>query len=189
MEQSLPHNTHWKGFKTKSLHKEIIFGFFFSFFLGPHLGHREVPRLGVKLGLQLQAYATARPDSKHICDLHGSLQQCQILNPLCEARDKPVSSWILVRFLTHWATVGIPKKQYLNVKKTLGVPWWLMRLRIQHCHCNSSFCFVLFLPFRAAPAAYGSSQARGRIRAVPAYTTATAMRDPSLDCTLHHSSQ
>ena len=31
----------------------------FFFFLGPHLWHMEVPRLGVKLELQLPAYTTA----------------------------------------------------------------------------------------------------------------------------------
>ena len=42
----------------------------------------EVPRLGVKLKLQLPAYttATATPDPSCICDLHHhSSQQCQIL--------------------------------------------------------------------------------------------------------------
>ena len=38
--------------------REILF-FFFFFFLGPHLWHMEVPKLGVKLELQLLAYATA----------------------------------------------------------------------------------------------------------------------------------
>ena len=57
------------------------------------------------------------------------------------------------------------------------------------CCCCCCCCFV-FCPFRAAPVAYGSSQARGRIGAVaPAYTTATATPDPSCVCNLHHSSQ
>ena len=48
--------------------------------------------------------------------------------------------------------------------------------------------FVCF--FRAAPVAYGSSQARGRIGAqLPAYTTATATQDVSCVCDLHHSSR
>ena len=49
----------------------------------------EAPGLGVTSELQLQAYATATatPDPSGICDLHHSLQQCQILNPLSEARD------------------------------------------------------------------------------------------------------
>ena len=33
--------------------------FFFFVFVGPHLRHMEVPRLGVELELQLLAYATA----------------------------------------------------------------------------------------------------------------------------------
>ena len=42
----------------------------------------------------------------------------------------------------------------------------------------------------AAPAAYGGSQVRGRIRPVAAgYARATATRDPSRVCNLHHSSR
>ena len=53
-----------------------------------HPWHLEIPRLGVKLELQLLAYATASatPDPSHICNLHHSSQQCQILNPLSKAR-------------------------------------------------------------------------------------------------------
>ena len=49
----------------------------------------EFPRLEVQLELQLPTYttATAMQDSSHICDLHHSSQQCQLLNPLSEARD------------------------------------------------------------------------------------------------------
>ena len=49
----------------------------------------EVPRLVVKLELQLQAYttATAMPGPSHIFDLCPSLQQHWIFNPLSEARD------------------------------------------------------------------------------------------------------
>ena len=65
--------------------------FFFSFFfLGPHLQHMEVPRLGVELELQLPAYAiaTATPDPSCICNLRCSLWQCQILNQMSETRDR-----------------------------------------------------------------------------------------------------
>ena len=50
----------------------------------------EVPRLGVQLELQLQAYATARatPDVSCICDLPRSLLQCWMLNPMSEATDQ-----------------------------------------------------------------------------------------------------
>ena len=60
--------------------------FFFSF-LGPDLWHTEGPGLGVKLELQLQENATAMAamDPCHLYNLHCSLGQCQILNPLDNA--------------------------------------------------------------------------------------------------------
>ena len=59
------------------------------FFLGLHLKHMEVPRLGVQSELWLPAYtkATAMPDLSRVCDLHHSSRQHWILNPLStEAR-------------------------------------------------------------------------------------------------------
>ena len=59
--------------------------FFFLVILGPHLWHREVPRLGVESELQLQTYATATAmqDPSHVCS-----RQCQIPNLMSEARDQ-----------------------------------------------------------------------------------------------------
>ena len=50
----------------------------------------EVPKLGVESELQLSAYttATATPEPSHVCDLHHSSQQCQIVYPLSKARDQ-----------------------------------------------------------------------------------------------------
>ena len=50
----------------------------------------EFPRLGVESELQLPAYATAAAawDLSHVCNLHHSSRQLQILNPLSEARDR-----------------------------------------------------------------------------------------------------
>ena len=50
----------------------VIHIFFFFCFLGPHLWHMEVPRLGVELELQLPAYtiAAAMQDPNHICNLY-----------------------------------------------------------------------------------------------------------------------
>ena len=72
--------------------------------------------------------------------------------------------------------------------------WWN-----GHYNLSSTFSFsfsflffflFFFLLFKAAPVAYGSSSARGLIRAVTtAYATATAMPDPSHVCNLHHSSR
>ena len=63
--------------------------FLFCFVLGPHPRNVEVPRLGVKLELQLLAYttATAMQDLSHIRDLYDSSWQRRILKPLSEARD------------------------------------------------------------------------------------------------------
>ena len=59
-------------------------------YCGRHLWHMEVPRLGVESELQLLAYttATATQDPRHVCDLYHSSWQCQMLNPLREARDQ-----------------------------------------------------------------------------------------------------
>ena len=63
--------------------------FILFYFLGLHRQHMEVPKLGVASELQLQAYTTAvtMPDLILIHDLFHILRQCQILNPLSEARD------------------------------------------------------------------------------------------------------
>ena len=91
---------------------------FFSFpfpFLGSHPQHTEVPKPGVKLELQLPvtttAAAAATPDPSHVCNLHYSSQQCQILKPLSEAGIKPKSSRILDRFVTtepQWNSPVLP---------------------------------------------------------------------------------
>ena len=57
-------------------HQTDVFLFLFSF-LGPHLQHMEVPRLGVELELQLPAYTTATATPKltytTACGNDGSL--------------------------------------------------------------------------------------------------------------------
>jgi len=62
----------------------------FGGLLRPFPWHMEVTRLGVKLELQLLAdtTATVTQDPRLICALHHSSRQCQILNPLNEARDQ-----------------------------------------------------------------------------------------------------
>ena len=67
----------------------FFFLVFLFAFLGLHLRHTEVPRLGIELELKLLAYAiaTAMQDLNPVFDLHHSSQQGQILKPLCKARD------------------------------------------------------------------------------------------------------
>ena len=78
------------------LWKASLFGF-----LGPLPWHMEAPRLETEMELQLQAYATAIAtwDPSLICNLHHSSQQCRILNPLSETRDRTHTlmdtSWVL----------------------------------------------------------------------------------------------
>ena len=62
----------------------------------------EVPRLGVKLELQVLAYAmaTATPDPSRVCNLHRSSWQHQILNPLSQARDQTCVLMDTVRFIS-----------------------------------------------------------------------------------------
>ena len=68
-----------------------FFCFLFFYFLGLHLRHMEVSRLGVESEPQLPAYATApataTPGPCCVCDLHHSSQPRQILNPLSGVRD------------------------------------------------------------------------------------------------------
>ena len=57
----------------------LSFFFLFGAMLAAYGGsqHMEVPRLGGKSELQLEAYttATAMPDLSRVCDLHHSSQQ------------------------------------------------------------------------------------------------------------------
>ena len=48
-----------KSMQKKSLMQKMPKFFFSFFFLGPHLWHMEVPKLGIKSEPQLPAYVTA----------------------------------------------------------------------------------------------------------------------------------
>ena len=82
----------------------------FLFFLGLHLWHVEVPRLGVKSELQLPAYATATAtwEPSRVCDLHHSSRQHWILNPLSEARDQIRNLMVPGQIRFRCATTGTP---------------------------------------------------------------------------------
>jgi len=89
----------------------LSFSFFISFtFLGPHLQHTEVPRLGVQSELQLLTYTTvtAMPDPNRICDLHHNSRWCQILNSLSEARDQTCILMDAGQINFHWTTTRTP---------------------------------------------------------------------------------
>ena len=88
----------------------ILFYFVFFWLFRATSQHMDVPRLGVELELQLLAYATATAtwDLSHVCDLHHSSQQCWILNPLSEVRDRTCVLMNTSRVRYHWATTGTP---------------------------------------------------------------------------------
>ena len=86
----------------------ILFYFIYFCFLGPHLQHTGVPRLGVELELQLRP--SPQPQK------HGIWAQSVTYAAACgNTRSlthwtglgiELVSSWVLFRFLTRWATTG-----------------------------------------------------------------------------------
>ena len=117
--------------------------FFFFVFLGPQPWHMKIPRLGVESELQLQAYTTdtEMQDPSCVCDLPHSSWQCQILNPLSEARDQ--SHVLMDTSQVHycWATMGTPVSSF-----------WSVWLGVYKCH--SSFLRVSFLFYLVFPTAF-----------------------------------
>ena len=99
-----------------------------------HLQHMEVPRLGVESELFPLAYTTATemPDLRHICNLHHSSGQCQILNPLSKARIEPTSSWILVKFVSTEPLWELPDYTFVEGRElfihTLLPPYSIYRI-------------------------------------------------------------
>ena len=109
----------------------------------------EVPRIEVKLELQLLAYttATATRNPSRVCDLHH-MDTSRVCNPLSHNRD----SHELYIFSRHYLLNSgrclfllkckeickIFSNFYLTIiikKGIAGVLLWYSRLRIQHCHC------------------------------------------------------
>ena len=80
----------------------------------------EVPRLGVESELQLPAYTTptAMQDPNRICNLHHNSQQCRILNPLSEARDRIYILMDASQLRFPWATTGT-----LSLNHSKGRTW------------------------------------------------------------------
>ena len=84
-------------------------------------------------------------DLSHICDLHHSSWQCQILNPLSKARDQTCILMNLSQVPYCWAAMGTPRSLFFFSF-------------LSFCCCC---CYFL-----GRSCAYGGSQARGWIGAV-----------------------
>ena len=116
--------------------------FFFFLFLGPHLGHMEVPRLGINCSCSCQPYttATATRDPSHVCDLRHSSWQCQILDPLSKARDWTCNLKGPSRIRFRCATMGTPRSLFLFVVVVYFFPLYSMGTKL-HMHV-----YILFPP-------------------------------------------
>ena len=78
------------------------------------LWHMQVPRLGVELELQLPAYRTATSNTRSEPADTAAQGNVGSLTHWVRPGIEPESSWILVWFLTLWATTGIPSPLYFK---------------------------------------------------------------------------
>ena len=78
----------------------------------------EVGRLEVESELQLPAYGTAtaiaKPDPSHVCNLHHSSQQCQIVNPLSKGRYRTRNLMVPSQICFHCTMMGTPESNFLK---------------------------------------------------------------------------
>ena len=129
---------------TPDFHYYYYYYYYYFGFLGPHSWHMEVPRLGVVSESWPLAYttATATSDPSCICNLYLSSQQCQILNPLREARYGICNLLVPSLMHFHCATMGTPDFRYyviffsrgLRCQSKRGMSGWV----------SPNFCFFKF---------------------------------------------
>ena len=113
----------------------------------------ESSQARVKLELQLLAYATATPDQSLVGDLHHSWQQHRSLTNWSRPGIEPVSSWILVRFITaesQWEFLVYffnSEIHLLNLTLfNLSQSWICTELFTRFCFHKPSFRNFLFYP-------------------------------------------
>ena len=98
----------------------IVGGFFCLFvcfcFLGPHLQHTEIPRLGSNQSHSCQPIPRPRPYGIRATSSTYATAQGRVGSLTHWARPgfKPASSWILVGFFNRWAIMGTPTILLLN---------------------------------------------------------------------------
>ena len=93
-----------------------LFIYLLNFFLGLHLQHLEVPRLGIQSELLLPAYArvVSTPDLSHDCNLYHSSRQRQILNPLSEGKDRTRNLMVPSQIRFRCTMTGTPQYNIVN---------------------------------------------------------------------------
>ena len=121
---------------------------FILVFLGLHLWHVDVSRLGVTLNLLLPAYArvTGTRDPSYICDLQHSSRQCRCLTHWAKPGIKPASSQILVGVINRWAQRELPAFSFflsfffflMNFLNFFGLCPWHMDVPWQESNSSHS---------------------------------------------------
>ena len=134
------------------IHEHFLFVCLFVFMVP--LWHMKIPRLGVKLEVQLQAYtsATATWDPSCVCDLHHSSWHgnARSLTHWERSGIKPTSLWILVGFVTAqpwrelltWAFLHC----FLYVEVRVSCVFWFWAMPLQPSWAVLRWCcsFHLF---------------------------------------------
>ena len=85
------------------------------------------------------------PDLSCTCDLHHSLWQCWFLTHWKRPRITCAPSWILVRFLTHWATMGTPWISFHNILLLSTGALFFLKDHIFLCLLSILVSWILFL--------------------------------------------
>ena len=143
------------------------------FFVCPHLGHMEVPRLGVKSELsccpmpQPQQHSI-RAVSTTYTAAHGNTGS---LTHWARPGIKPATSRFLVGFVSVNHDGRSSSLRFLTwVKSSVSKCFWHSSLLCKTGTDHSLMtCDIFFLSFlRATPLAHGGSQARSQIRATAA---------------------
>ena len=101
--------------------------FLFIFLLPPAAYGSSQARGQIRAAAETYTTATATQDPSCICDLHHSLWQYQILNPLNEARDRTASSWRLHGVLNPLSHNENSQKSVFKNLCTWECPLWLSR--------------------------------------------------------------
>ena len=92
--------------------------FFLSFvFIGPNLRHMEVPRHG--LNQSCSRWPTPQPQQHRIWAASATYttahSNARSLTHWARPRIEPLTSWLLVEFVNHWATMGAPNLHILKL--------------------------------------------------------------------------
>ena len=105
----------------------FFFFFFFFFFAGLHHSHSNV-------------------GSELVCDLYHSSQQCQVLNPLSEARDRICILMDPSQVLKHWAMseplyfycLSWIKDKCLQMKSGEAISLWIHFIKLDTYHVTQA---------------------------------------------------